>query len=90
MYSFENFQAIKYFGRDIYKGEFTLKEANKDQSSLLVEIINFKNKTKPQELEKKQKKKDALKNLYALFNGRERALAAFENKIFSIKNEGTD
>ena len=26
MCSFENFQAIKYFGRDIYKGEFTLKK----------------------------------------------------------------
>ena len=57
MYSFENCQAIKSFGRDIYKGEFTLKEDNKVQSSLFIEIINFKNKTKPQELEKTKEKR---------------------------------
>ena len=46
-YSFQNFQTIRTFGRDIYNGEITLKEADKDQANLLVEIMNFKKKTKP-------------------------------------------
>ena len=45
-YSFQNFQTIKTFGRDIYNGKITLKEAHEDQVNLLVEIMNFNNKTK--------------------------------------------
>ena len=52
-YSFENFQTIKIFGQDIYDGTITLKEANDYQTDLLVEIMNFKKKTKPKSLEKK-------------------------------------
>ena len=48
---------IKTFGRDIYNTEITLKEADEDQSNFLVEIINFKNKVKPQDPEKKKKRK---------------------------------
>ena len=33
----------------------------------------------------KTKKKDILKNLYALFDGRKRVLDAFERRIFPIK-----
>ena len=33
-YSFQNFRTIRTFGRDIYNGEITLKEADDDQSSL--------------------------------------------------------
>ena len=32
-YSFQNFQTIATFGRDIYSGEITLKEADEDQGS---------------------------------------------------------
>ena len=84
-YSFKNFQAIKNFRRVIYNCTITLKEADKDQSSLLVEIMNFKSKLKNQNPEKK----DILKNLHALFDGRERILDAFERGIFPIKIEGT-
>ena len=49
----------------------------------------FESKLKPQNLEKKQKKKDILKNLYARFAGRERVFDAFESKIFPIKIEVT-
>ena len=31
-YSFKNFQTIKTFGRDIYNGKITLKEADEDQT----------------------------------------------------------
>ena len=41
-YSFKNFQTIKTFGRDIYEGKFTIKEANGYQTNLLVKIMNFR------------------------------------------------
>ena len=44
--------------------------------------MNFKIKIKPQNPEKK---KDILKNLYALFDDRDRVLDAFECKMFPIK-----
>ena len=87
-HNFKIFQTINTFGRDIYNGKITLKEGDKDQSSLLVEIMDFKKKTKPKTPEKKQQKKDVLDNLYALFEGRKRVLGAFENIIFTIKIEG--
>ena len=46
-YSFKNFQTIKTFGRDIYEGKITIKEANEYQTNLLAEIMNFKKNTKP-------------------------------------------
>ena len=59
-YSFQNFRTIRAFGRDIYNGEITLKEADEDQASLLNEIMNFRDKTKPQDKERKRKKKKML------------------------------
>ena len=88
-YNFRNLQTIKTFGKDIYDGTITLKEAKDYQNDLLMEIINFKKKTKPRSLEKKQEKDDVLENLYNLFKGREKILNAFESKIFSIKSEGS-
>ena len=57
IYSFKNFKTIKTFGRDIYNDEITLKEADNDQTNLLVEIMAFKKNTKPQSQKNKQKKK---------------------------------
>ena len=85
-YSFKNFRTINTFNRDIYNRTITLNEADKYQSSLLVEIMNFKSKIKPQNPEKKRKKKGILKNLYALCDGRERALDAFKSGIFKEKS----
>ena len=59
--SFENFPIINTFGRDIYNGIVTLKEANEDQSDSLIEILNFEKQIKRQNPEKKQKKKVFLK-----------------------------
>ena len=56
-----SFRTIRTFGRDIYNGEITFKEADEDQASLLNEIMNFRDKTKPQDEEKNQKKKMFLK-----------------------------
>ena len=55
-YSFKNFQTIKTFGRDIYNGKITLKEADNNQANLLVEIMDFKNNTSPKDSEKQKKK----------------------------------
>ena len=69
-YSFKNFRTIKIFGRDIYEGKITLKEADEDQSNLLNEIRNFRDKTRPEIYKKKQEKKIVLKNLYKFFGAR--------------------
>ena len=69
IYSLKFFTTINTFRRDIYNVTI----------SLLVEIINFKIKMKPQNSEKKQKKKYILKNLHALFDGREKVLDAFKS-----------
>ena len=45
-YSFKNFQTIKTFGRDIYEGKITIKEADEYQTDLLTEIMNFKKNRK--------------------------------------------
>ena len=58
-YNFQNFLAIRTFGRDIYNGEITLKEADECQSSLLNKIKSFSDKAKPRG-EKKNKKKNML------------------------------
>ena len=54
--SFNNFQTMRNFGKDIYNDEITLKEADDDQNNLLVEIIDFKNKKITRSREKIRKK----------------------------------
>ena len=68
-YSFKNFQTIKTFGRDIYEGKITIKQADEYQKDLLVEIMSFKKHTKPRSLEKKQEKKIFVQNLHRFFEG---------------------
>ena len=63
---FKNFRAINTFDRGIYDGKITLKEANIDQSSLLVEIMSFTSKIKPQNPEKKQKNNIFLRTICAI------------------------
>ena len=47
--------------------------------------MDFKIKTRPQNLKKKQEKKNILKNLYALFEVREGVFDAFESKCCQLK-----
>ena len=88
-YTYNHFQTINTFGRDICNGIITLKEADKDQSDLLVEIMNFRKQVKLKNTDKKQKKNDVLWALYNPFEGRERVLNAFGSKVFPIKIEDT-
>ena len=50
--------------------------------------MNFKKNMKPRRPEKKQEKLLVLKNLYKLWDGREKILDAFASKIFSTKSKG--
>ena len=45
-YSFKIFRTIKTFDKDIYDDEINLKEADEDQSSLSVEILNIRKQIK--------------------------------------------
>ena len=66
-----------------------IEEADKCQTDLLVEIMNFRKNTKPRSQEKKWEKEIVLENLHRFFEGREKVLDAFESKIFSIKSKGS-
>ena len=85
--SFKIFQTIKTFGRDIYEGKTTRKEADEYQTHLLAEIMDFRKNTKPRSQEKKQENEIVLKNLYNCFEGREKILEGFESKIFLTKSK---
>ena len=54
-YNFKNFQTTKTFGRDIYEGKITIKEADEYQKDLLLEIMNFR---KTKESRKKTRKRN--------------------------------
>ena len=51
-YNFQQLQTIRYFTKNIFNGQNTLNDANKDQANLLVEIMNF-NKSVNQESQEK-------------------------------------
>ena len=53
-YNFQNFRTINTFRGDIYNCTIILKEADKVQSNLLVEILNFRKQVKLKNTEKKQ------------------------------------
>ena len=79
-YSFKNIQTIKTFGRDIYEGKIMIEEADKYQTDLLVEIMNFRKNTKPRSQEKKQEKEIVLKNLYNFLRVEKNLLALLKAK----------
>ena len=87
--NFKNFQIIRTFGEDIYNGEITLEETDKDQSNLVEKINDFIKKTRPKSDKKTQEKENVEKNLYNFYEGREMVLNAFKNKIFLTKSKGS-
>ena len=50
--------------------------------------MNFRDKTRPQNDNKKQEKKIVFENLYKLFEAREIILDGFDSRVFSIKSRG--
>ena len=66
-YDFRNFQTITSFGREIYNGKITLKEADRYQGDLSVDVLNFGKQIKPKNPKRKQQKEDILKSLYNFY-----------------------
>ena len=90
IYDFRIFNTVRTFGRDIYEGKITLKEADEDQSELINDINEFNEKTRPKTKNKKKKKKRiVMKNLHHFFSAREIVLNGFNSKIFLTKSIGT-
>ena len=87
-YSFKNFQTIKNFARDIYErdiyeGKITIEEADKHQTDLLVEIMNFRKNMKPRSQEKKnEKNKLFLKTCIILLRAEKKFLTLLKTKFF--------
>ena len=51
------------FGRDIYQGKITIKEADGYQADLLTDIMTFRKNTKPRSQEKKRRKRNCSSKL---------------------------
>ena len=82
IYSFKNYQTIKNFGRDIYNCNITLKEADENQTNLLIKIMSFKKNTKPQIPEKNKKKKLFLKTCIIFLRVEKEFLTLLKVKYF--------
>ena len=88
IYDFRIFNTVRTFGRDIYEGKITLKEADEDHSELINDINEFNEKTRPKTKDKKEKR-IVMKNLHNFFSAREIVLNEFKSKIFLTKSIGT-
>ena len=83
-YSFKNFQTIKTFGRDIYEGKITIKEADEYQKDLLVEIMNFRKTKKKKKSKKKNKEEKVFLKTFIIFGREEKKLLTLlKAKYFS-------
>ena len=83
-YSFKNFQTIKAFGRDIYEGKITIKEADEYQKDLLVKIMNFRKTKKKKKSKKKNKEEKVFLKTFIIFGREEKKLLTLlKAKYFS-------
>ena len=86
-YDFQKFKTIKSFGREIYNDELTLEYAFEEQIKSQNEIDKFKESTKPQIKEKKEKKVLTFESALRLLIGRQKVLNGFESKIFPVRKQ---
>ena len=56
-YDFQQYKAIRYFGKSIHSGKINIDEASTDQSNLFKNLVEFDNKSRPRTMEVKDKKK---------------------------------
>ena len=47
IFDFQQFQTIRYFGDSIYNDKINIREAKMKQVILLVNILDFRNKSRP-------------------------------------------
>ena len=83
-YDFQQYDTIRSFGESIYTGKINIDEAEMDQSSLLKNLVGFKNKSRPRTTEGKDKK-NTYESAYDLYEGRELTLNAFKSGIYLMK-----
>ena len=61
IYDFQQFKTIRYVGNNIFTGKIKIDEAEKDQSSLLENIIEFNDKSRTRSKEGQEKKEILMK-----------------------------
>ena len=81
-YSFKDFQTLRTFGKDIYDSAITIKGADEYQNDLLVEIMNFKENTKPKSPKKNKKTKLFLKTCIIFGRAEKKFLTLLKAKYF--------
>ena len=81
-HSFKNFQTTKTFGRHIYEGKITIKEADEYQADLLNEIMIFRKNTKPRSQEKNEKRKFFFKTCIIFLRVEKKFLILLKAKYF--------
>ena len=59
-YDFLQYDTIRYFGDSIYNGKISIDETETDQSSLLNDLTDFYDRSRPKRAEAKNKKKTYL------------------------------
>ena len=84
-YNLQQFDIIKSFARKNLINVISFEEADENQVELLIPIIDFKKSTKPKNLKKTNIKKNTLKSVSSLFDGREVGLHGFKSGIFPIR-----
>ena len=61
-FEFRMFQTIRSFGNNIYSSKITINKADLEQSDLVEYILNFNNKTRPENNDDKKNKTKQNKN----------------------------
>ena len=89
-YDFGKFKTIRAFGSEIRNNVINMDTANVEQVNLTMHIKDFANKTKPQDPELKELKKEVLNSTLALFHGRDIVYKAFQSGIFSRSEESQE
>ena len=85
MYDFQKSETIRSFGDSIYAGKINMDETEMNQTNRLENMIKVKNKSKPNTIEGKDKKRNTFDSVNALYEGRELTLNAFKSGIFPLK-----
>ena len=55
LYNFHQFEAIRYFPKNILDGQISLNDADKDHRDLLTEFVDVNKETKPRHIRKNKK-----------------------------------
>ena len=82
VYNFQQFEAIRFFAKNMFTDKITLNDADKHQSDLLIEIVDLNKDTDLRRI--KRKKRGTYESITVLYNGTEMVLDAFKSEIFPL------